>query len=577
MNNKSQSLAVAFSAGKLNDAIQETLKQWQSEDMLQRLWGSDPRLWTNEDEAKWTGWMSIPESEMSEVARIEALANELVSDGITDVVLLGMGGSSLCPFMMAETFKQVKGYPKLHVLDSTDPAQISTIEKAVDLEHSFFIVSSKSGTTLEPNIFKLYFYNRLQEVLGKKEVGDRFAVVTDPGSQLEGIAKQDNFKAVFHGVPSIGGRYSALSNFGMVPSGLAGIDIAGFLTHAQAMAKACAETAELAENPGVMLGIILGVCANHGKDKITLITSPDIHALGGWLEQLLAESTGKVGKGLIPVDQEALGDPAVYGEDRIFAYVRSNKAPDVAQDKAVEVLEKAGHVVVRMHLEDTIHLGGELFRWEIATAVAGSVIGINAFNQPDVEASKVCAKKLTTEYEETGKISELEPFFTDGDIKLYTDERNLFELNQLLEGEASLAGYLKAHFNRIQPNDYVDLAAFIEMNDAHTDILQDSRMLIRDYKKSATCLGFGPRFLHSTGQAYKGGPNSGVFLQITSDHANDLQVPGRKYTFGLVIKAQAQGDFEVLIERSRRALRIHLGEDVKAGLEKLRQLIGSVL
>lgn len=570
-------LKTTFSGGNLSKEINAMAEQWQAEDKVLRLWGSDPKLWTNEDEAKWTGWMTISDAEMSEVSRITALAHTLKSEGYTDVVLLGMGGSSLCPAMMAETFGHIKGHPKLHVLDSTSPEQIQTIEKAIDLKHSFFIVSSKSGTTLEPNIFKLYFYNRLQQVLGKNEVGDHFATVTDPGSALEKIAKDDKFRAVFHGVPSIGGRYSALSNFGMVPSGLAGIDIQSFLKHAKTMAEACSESTKVIDNPGVMLGIVLGVAATHGKDKVTLIPSPDIHALGAWLEQLLAESTGKIGKGIIPIDLEPLGDPSVYGEDRVFAYIRTDSGADSAQDKAVDALEKAGHVVVRMQLSDIAHLGGELFRWEIATAVAGSIIGINAFNQPDVEASKVRAKELTTEYEQTGHISEPEPFYSEGKIKLYSDDHNVFDIKQLAGNHATLEGYIKAHLSRIQPNDYVDLAAFIEMNTAHLNKLQQSRTIIRDHKHCATCLGFGPRFLHSTGQAYKGGPNTGVFFQFTADHPHDLAVPDRKYTFGLVINAQAQGDFEVLSQRSRRALRIHLGDDILGGLEKVHKIIASVL
>lgn len=567
------SKSLKYQAGKLTKAIEDALKAWQDNDKVQRLWASDNKLWTGEDEASWTGWLTIPEAESSEIKRIHDLAAELKSSGIEHVVLLGMGGSSLCPAMMATTFGKVGSHPRLHVLDSTAPEQIRHLEECIDLKKSFFIVSSKSGKTLEPNIFKAYFFTRLQEVLAKKDVGERFAAITDPGTALESLAQSDKFHSVFHGMPSIGGRYSALSNFGMVPSGLMGIDLNDFLKHAHDMAHECAATPEVANNPGALLGIIMGVCANHGKDKVTLITSPGIHALGAWLEQLLAESTGKVGKGLIPVDQEPLGNPEVYGDDRIFAYIRLNDSPDAAQDKSVAALEEAGHVVVRMHLESKEKLAAELFRWEFATATAGSVIGINAFNQPDVEASKVRALELTTEFEQTGKISEPDPIYKGEGITLYTDEINAGELKQRLMGDPSFGSYIQAHLSRIEPGDYVDLAAFIEMSDEHLDALQQSRVIIRDRKKVATCLGFGPRFLHSTGQAYKGGPNTGVFLQITADHPNDLQVPGHNYTFGLVIKAQAQSDFEVLAKRSRRVLRIHLGSDIKAGLAKLHEVI----
>jgi transaldolase/glucose-6-phosphate isomerase len=569
--------SLEYKAGNLADKIDAALKDWQENDKVQRLWASDSKLWTGADEANWTGWLTIAESELSEVSRIEELAKELKSAGITDVVLLGMGGSSLCPAMMATTFGKMDGHPKLSVLDSTAPEQIKHMEESINLETSFFIVSSKSGSTLEPNIFKAYFFKRMQEVLGKDDVGEHFLAITDPGSHLEKLAHEDKFKGVFHGMPSIGGRYSALSNFGMVPSGLAGVDLNHFLGYAKDMAGSCASTAEVADNPGAMLGVILGVCATNGKDKVTLIASPGIHALGAWLEQLLAESTGKIGRGIIPVDQEPLGKSDVYGDDRVFAYIRLNDAPDAEQDRAVEELEKAGEVVVRLHCETKNHLSAELFRWEFATAVAGSIIGIDAFNQPDVEASKVRAKELTTEFEETGKISAPEPIVETDGITLFTDDINAGELKTRLMGDPSVETYIQAHLSRIAEGDYVDLAAFFEMSDKHLDALQESRKLIRDNKKVATCLGFGPRFLHSTGQAYKGGPNTGVFFQITADHPNDLDVPGHKYTFGLVIQAQAQSDFEVLVKRSRRALHVHLGSDIEGGLAKLHEIFKRAL
>ena len=336
------------------------------------------------------------------------------------------------------------------------------------------------------------------------------------------------------------------------------------------MQQACSPTVLVKDNPGVVLGVILGVCAKHGKDKVTLIASPGIHSLGAWLEQLLAESTGKNGKGLIPVDQEPLGAPSVYGDDRVFVYIRLESAPDPDQDRAVHALEQAGFVVVRLNLPDKMHLGAELFRWEIATDVAGSIIGIDPFNQPDVEESKILTLQLTAQYEKTGKLIQPSPFFSEEGISLFTDEKNEHDITKHLVGEPSIAGYLRAHLNRVKKGDYVDLSAFIEMSDEHTALLQESRVLIRNNKKVATCLGFGPRFLHSTGQAYKGGPNTGVFLQITADHREDIQVPGHRYTFGLVITAQAQADFTVLAKRSRRVLRIHLGKDVRGGLQRLR-------
>lgn len=556
-----------------DNAIQIELDIWHAENKTQRLWDSDPTLWTNTDEAKWTGWLNIATTELGTVPRINTLANKIKSAGFKHVVVLGMGGSSLCPAMLADTFREITSYPRLHVLDSTDPMQIHNLENNIDLTKTIFIVSSKSGSTLEPNIFKDYFYSRLQTVLNKTEVGDRFIAITDPGTQLANLASEENFQTVFDGTPSIGGRYSALSSFGMVPAGLMGINVKEFLQHAESMAQACSPNALPQDNPGVLLGIMLGVYANHGKNKVTLVVSPEIKSLGAWLEQLLAESTGKMGKGLIPVDQEPLGTPDVYGNDRVFIYIRLDNTVDTAQDSALAMIEESGQVVIRLTLADKKYLGAELFKWEMATAVAGSVMDLNPFDQPDVEASKVRALQLTHEYEKTGKIAEPMAIFSAHGIQLFTDGSNAHEIMQHLNAPASMEEYLRAHFSRIKSGDYVDLAAFIEISDDNTAILQKCRTAIRDTKKVATCLGFGPRFLHSTGQAYKGGPNTGVFLQITAHHTADIQVPDHKYTFGLVLAAQAQADFEVLAQRSRRVLRIHIGNDVGAGLQQLYKFI----
>jgi transaldolase/glucose-6-phosphate isomerase len=463
------------------------------------------------------------------------------------------------------------------VLDSTDPAQIKTFESKIDLANTIFVVSSKSGGTLEPNIFKQYFFTRVKETVGAEDAGNRFVAITDPGSKLQHIAESDRFRNIFFGLPSIGGRYSALSDFGMGPAAAIGIDILRFLDRTEEMVHACSSSVPVDENPGVVLGIILGVLAKHNKDKVTLITSPGIRELGAWLEQLLAESTGKEGKGLIPVDLEQVGPPEVYGKDRVFAYVRLESEPDKIQDKAVTLLEEAGQPVVRIMVKDIYDLGQEFFRWEIATAVAGSVIGIHAFNQPDVEASKVATRKLTAEYERTGTLPPETPILEDQGIMLFTDDRNAAELKKAAGKDQTLSGYLKAHLNRLSAGDYFALLAYIERNDMHQEQLQAVRHSVRDMKKVATCLGFGPRFLHSTGQAYKGGPNTGVFLQITCDDAEDLPVPGQKYTFGVVKAAQARGDFQVLAERGRRALRAHLGSDVKAGLLTLQATMKKAL
>jgi transaldolase/glucose-6-phosphate isomerase len=551
-------------AGAVND--------WRSGDKVRRLWQRDSSLWTNSDEAQWLGWMDIVGQQIANQSEFQKFAEEVRKENFSDILLLGMGGSSLCPEVLAKTYGQIKGFAHLHVLDSTDPAQVHAFEHAVNLKSTLFIVSSKSGSTLEPNIFKQYFFERTKQAVGTDKAGSRWVAVTDPGSKLEKEAQADKFRCIFHGVPSIGGRYSALSNFGMVPAAAMGLDVAKFLDRAKQMVKACGASVPIESNPGVMLGIILGSAAKLGRDKATFVTSPAIHDLGAWLEQLIAESTGKQGKGIIPVDREEPTAPDGYGSDRVFAYLRYTPAPDSNQDEHVAALEKAGQPVIRISLNDTYDLPQEFFRWEIATAVAGSIIGINAFNQPDVEASKVETRKLTSEYEQSGSLPSEEPIFEQAGIKLFADPKNASAV-----GSGNLAGHLKTHLDRIKPGDYFAVLGYIQMNETHEVRLQEIRHAVRDAKQVATCLGFGPRFLHSTGQAYKGGPNSGVFLQITCDDAKDLSIPGAKYTFGVVKAAQARGDFQVLADRGRRALRVHLGKNVELGLSELLTVVAEAL
>jgi transaldolase/glucose-6-phosphate isomerase len=553
----------------LAGAVKTAINDWRANGKVRRLWQHDASLWTDTDEAQWLGWLGVTEEQIASEKIFRDLAAEAKSSGCTSILLLGMGGSSLCPEVLRMTYGKVAGFPELYVLDSTDPAQIRTFENKIDLAKTLFVVSSKSGTTLEPNIFKQYFYQRVKDTIGADKAGSRFIAVTDPGSKMEKVAQGDHFLHIFHGLPSIGGRYSALSNFGMVPASLMGVDTPKFLNRTEEMVKACAASVPVEENPGVVLGTILGTAATSGRDKVTIIASPGISDLGAWLEQLLAESTGKQGKGIIPVDKEATGAPEVYGNDRVFAYLRLETAPDAAQDAKVAALEKAGQPVVRISIADTYDLGQEFFRWEIATAVAGSIIGINAFNQPDVEASKIVTRELTTQYEKTGSLPAESPVLEDQGIMLFTDPKNADALAKAAGNDKTLVGYLRAHLKRLGTGDYFALLAYVEMNEAHEAILQDLRNTLRDKKKNATCLGFGPRFLHSTGQAYKGGPNSGVFLQVTCDDAADLKVPDQKYTFGVVKAAQARGDFQVLADRGRRALRVHLGKDLKSDLTKL--------
>ena len=536
----------------LEAAVRAELEQWRAGDKMKRLWSRDATLWTGADEASWLGWLAVAGEQRVRASALGDLANEIRRAGFTHALVLGMGGSSLCPEVLKSTFGRIAGYPELFVLDSTDPGQIHALEHRIDVARTLFIVSSKSGTTLEPNIFFSYFFDRVRRTIGAERAGNHFITITDPGSRMEQVANTDRFRRIIPGVPSIGGRYSALSDFGMAPAAIMGLDVARFLALAAEMADRCGPAVRVADNPGALLGICLGVLAQRGRDKVTLVTSPGIGALGVWLEQLLAESTGKVGKGLIPVDGEPLGAPAVYGDDRHFVYVRLDSAADPAQDEAMAALGRAGQPVVRVRVPDPYHLGAEFFRWEVATAVAGAIIGVNPFDQPDVEASKVATRALTDHYEKAGALPPDSP---------------------LGVSDAAFAATLKAHLESIKPGDYAAFLAYVPMNETHEAELSAIRLAVRDRFRVATCVGFGPRYLHSTGQAYKGGPNSGVFVQITCDDADDLPVPGRRYSFGVVKNAQALGDFQVLRERGRRALRVHLGTDVKNGLARLRQAI----
>ncbi len=453
--------------GDLDTAVKKNLNDWRASGKVRRLWQGDASLWTGDDEANWLGWLGITDEQLAGAAKLSDLANEVKSAGFSDILLLGMGGSSLCPEVLALTYPQTPGFPRLHILDSTDPAQIRSVEKKVDLAKTLFIVSSKSGSTLEPNIYKQYFFERVQQTVGSQDkAGSHFIAITDPGSKMQQVAERDRFRHIFYGLPSIGGRYSALSNFGMVPAAAMGLDTGKFLERTKEMVEACKPSAPVEQNPGVMLGLIMGTAAKLGRDKITLITSPGIADLGAWLEQLIAESTGKLGKGIIPVDREALGAPEVMrsGNDRIFAYLRLETAPDAAQDAGVAALEKAGHPVVRIAVSDIYSLGQEFFRWEIATAVAGSILGINAFNQPDVEASKIVTKQLTSEYESKGSLPPEKPILEEAGFKLFTDEKNAADLSHAAGSDHSLKNYLRAHLARLGAGDYFALLGYVEMN-----------------------------------------------------------------------------------------------------------------
>jgi len=573
---------VAAGSDKARAAIAEEMEAWRSGGRIRRLWAMDATLWTGTDEAKWGGWLRVVDDQIDDLSTA-SLAGHIREKGFTDLVLLGMGGSSLGPQVLAEVLGSQPGWPRFHMLDSTDPQQIADLEAAITLDTTVFVTSSKSGSTLEPNIFTDYFWDRVSSCVGKDAVAQHFIAVTDPGSALEKRANAEDWSAIFPGIPSIGGRYSVLSNFGRVPAAAIGIDVAELERRTLLMERACGPDVPPDQNPGVQLGVALGVAARSlGRDKVTIVTSPKITALGAWLEQLLAESTGKQGRGLIPMADEPLPDetgfdPSVYGSDRIFTYVELASDFDPAQRAAMAALASAGHPVVTLTINDPADIGQEFFRWEIAVAVAGSIIGIDPFDQPDVEASKIKTRALTDGYEngdnEQGRApTEDQPIYTGEGMKLYADPGNAHAIGQ----QVSITGYLKRHFGRIEAGDYVALLAYIDRTPAATAQLTMTRALIRDHTRAATCIGFGPRFLHSTGQAYKGGPNTGVFVQITCDSAHDIAVPGHGYSFAQVKAAQAKGDLAVLVERGRRVIRIHL-DDAATGLPRLAKAIQDAL
>jgi transaldolase/glucose-6-phosphate isomerase len=555
--------------------LDAALIEWSTARNVQRLWNRDASLWTAAGEDRWLGWLDIVRPQLERVDALGALAVDIRDDGFEHVLVLGMGGSSLCPELLRATWGSVEGWPTLHVLDSTDPAQVLRIEGALDVPHTLFVVSSKSGGTLESDLFRRYFFDRVASATDSSRPGRQFIAITDPGSPLETVARRDGFRRVVAGVPSIGGRYSALSDFGMVPAALMGLDVRRILERAARMVDACGPDTPERENPGVVLGLLLGLAARRGRDKVTFVTSPGISGFGAWLEQLIAESTGKRGLGLIPSDGERPGAPHVYGTDRLFVHLRLNPSP--SEDAVVGALERAGHPLVRITLSDPDDLGREFFRWEFATAVAGAVLGVDPFGQPDVEASKVAARALTERFERDGVVPVEAALSRDPPLAVLADDRNARDLRASTGGDESVASLLGAHLARLGPGDYFALLAYLDMNASNASALEAIRHDVRDRLGVATCVGFGPRFLHSTGQAHKGGPDSGVFLQITGDDARDVAVPGRPYTFGVVKAAQARGDLQILAERGRRLLRVHLGADVSAGLDRLRAVVRQAL
>ena len=534
-----------------------------------RLFNKDPYLWKSDPEniksiSNRLGWLSLPEDFLAKVDELNEFSLQIKNEGYKYIVILGMGGSSLCSEVTRETFPSANGYPKLLELDNTDPNAILNIEKQIDLEKTLFIVASKSGTTTEPNCFFEYYYSELIKKSATNP-GKNFIAITDDGTPLVKIAQEHNFRKVFVNPSTIGGRYSVLSYFGVLPMALIGVDIKAVLTSAQQMEMNCKTVTSSAINEGVSLGVALGVGQKHGRDKITFVMSQSIKAFGYWVEQLLAESTGKEGQGLIPIEGEHIDFPEVYGNDRVFIYMYLPADYNNATDERIESLEKAGHLVVKIEVPDKNALGAEFYRWEVATAIAGLIIGINPFDEPNVAESKKNTTNLLAEWEKNGSFEKPVPLVNVDSIEVFGNEKIIVLPNNNHEpvGDAII------HFAKLsQPNDYIALLPYFLKTDDRNKILQEWRTSFRDTFKVATTLGYGPRYLHSTGQLHKGGPATGLYIILVGDE-NDLPIPGEKYGFATLQRAQALGDYRSLDDKGRRVIRIDLGKDIDANLKKL--------
>ena len=563
--------------GSLGKSVQGTLAKLEEQKFPKRLWDRDASLWKSEPEPQKIirnalGWLTIAPQVRRQQGAIQRFVEQACQAGFRHAVLLGMGGSSLCPDVLRATFGTAPGYLDLQVLDSTVPANVARVEQSIDLAKTLFLVSSKSGGTTETLSFYKYFYDQVYKVKGEK-AGENFVAITDPGTSLEKLAVEGNFRHVFHGAADIGGRYSALSNFGIVPAALMGLDIKDLLDRAERMMQACGPQVAVRDNPGVSLGVILAEAARAGRDKVTFVISPEIETFADWAEQLIAESTGKEGKGLVPVAGEALGEPSNYGNDRVFVGMHLASDSDEATRRKLKALEDAGHPVIRIELESKLDLAQEFFRWEVATATAGALLGINAFDQPNVQESKDNTKRLLERFRYDGKLPATSAALASGGLEFYCDPETRGALEKRSKGANSAETLLAGFFEQARPGDYAAVMAYLERTPEIGSQLQSIRLELRNALRAATTLGFGPRFLHSTGQLHKGGPNKGLFLQITAADSEDLQIPGEPYTFSVLKQAQALGDLESLQSKKRRVLRVHLAQGTQAGLERLAKAL----
>ena len=559
---------VSLQLGNAKADAHAALVKLSEGDFLNKLWKHDASPWSADPAhvaiiKNALGWLNIPQVTHAASGDLVAFS-KACAKRFKHVVVLGMGGSSLAPDVLRATFGQVAGFPQLHVLDSTDPVQIKALDDALDIKTSLFLVASKSGTTTEPDAFFRYYYDKVQKLVGSTTAGDQFVAITDPGTKLEAEAKGHNFLRTFVNAPDIGGRYSALSYFGMVPAALAGYDITTILDRAKGAMFANAASIKVIDAPGIRFGAAIGSLAKNGRDKLTIVTHPLLAAFGAWAEQLIAESTGKSGTGIVPIEGEPLGAVDAYGTDRVFVYVGMGLPDaDAAIEKRLDELAAAGHPVIRLQMTDALDIGEQFFTWEIATAAAGSIIGIDAFDQPNVQESKDNTKRLLAEYTQNGKFSEPLPKLTTSDAAIMP----LAGSSQIALG-ADLDSAIAAIAAQIRPGDYVALNAYVAMTPEHVAFFRAMRTKIRDAFRVATTVGFGPRFLHSTGQLHKGGPASGVYLQITADVPFDLDIPGMT-GFRTLERSQALGDFESLDKRDRRGARVHFPGNLAQGLAAL--------
>ena len=553
----------------LREAIRERLRLLDGARFGERLWQRDASLFKPEPEhqsiiADSLGWLAMPEAMATKVDEITSFAQAVVDDGYRQAVLLGMGGSSLAPEVLRATFGVRDGFLDLLICDSTDPTAVRAVESAVDLGTTLFLVASKSGGTTETASFHAYFYERLRE-LEDDAAGRHFVAITDPETSLHHEALEQRFRAIFLNPPDIGGRYSALSYFGLVPAALIGLDVGRLLEHARHVASVCGSAVKAHENPAVKLGAALGEAALAGRDKMTVVTSPALAAFGTWLEQLVAESTGKEGVGIVPIDGEAVGAPELYGDDRIFVYLRLSGEHDARHREELHALSGAGHPVISLALSDIWDLGGEFLRWEIATAATGAVLGIDPFDQPNVQESKDLTRRLLTAFVADGRLPEAPPTVDGAPFSVFI-------------GDEAAQGALRRLFGNLAAGDYFALQAYLPPSEAVSRILQAVRMTVRDRFKVATTVGYGPRYLHSTGQLHKGGRPAGVFLQLTCGEPDgDLEIPGQPYSFGVLKRAQARGDLEALRRRGLRVLHIDLGKDPLPGVTALGGALATML